>query len=206
MPRATLKVKSNQALVALSERHPDAEFVVRGAWPSDGKLRVLVETSTVALSALEETLSALPTLTGTEIRCETEERLLFEVSTPTPAPHGAMADSGVVPSYPLHLTDGWFVGELTASQEQLSAFRDELDTAGIEYQLVSVSETEPSSDILTTRQQEVVDLAIEHGYYEFPRQCTLTDLAETLDVNKSVVSRILQRAEGHIVTAYCASD
>jgi predicted DNA binding protein len=206
MPRATLKLKSNEALVALSERHPDTEFVVRGAWPSSGKLRVLIETSTVALSALKETLSALPTVTEAEIRSETEQRLLFEVSTPTPAPHGAMADSGVVPSYPLHLEDGWFVGELTASQEQLSAFRDELDSAGIEYQLVSVSETEPSSDMLTARQQEIVELAIEHGYYESPRQCTLTDLAETLDVNKSVVSRILQRAEGHIVTAYCASD
>lgn len=206
MPYATLRLKSNEALIALSERHPDAEFMVRGAWPTDGKLRVLIETSTVAVPSLEKTLSAVPALTDAEIRYEAEETLLFEVSTPTPAPHGAMADSGVVPSYPLHLKDGWFVGELTASQEQLSAFRDELDTAGIEYQLVSVSETEPSANMLTARQQEVVELAIEHGYYESPRQCTLTDLAETLDVNKSVVSRILQRAEGHIITAYYASD
>jgi hypothetical protein len=49
MPRATLKLKSNEALVALSERHPDTEFVVRGAWPSSGKLRVLIETSAALL-------------------------------------------------------------------------------------------------------------------------------------------------------------
>jgi predicted DNA binding protein len=206
MPQATLKLKSNEALVALSERHPNAEFSVRGAWPANGKLRVLIETSTVALPALKKTLSAVPTLTKAEIRSETEERFLFEVSTPTPAPHGAMADSGVVPSYPLHIEDGWFVGDLTASQEQLSAFRDELDTAGIEYQIVSVSETESSANMLTARQQEVVELAIEHGYYESPRQCTLMDLADVLDVNKSVVCRILQRAEGHIITAYYATD
>jgi hypothetical protein len=152
MPHATLKLRSNEALTVLSERHPDAEFVVRGAWPTDGKLRVLIETSTVAVPPLETTLSAVLALTDAEIRYEAEERLLFEVSTPTPAPQGAMADSGVVPSYPLHLEDGWFVGELTASQEQLSAFRDELDTAGIEYRLVSVSETEPSADMFTSYQ------------------------------------------------------
>jgi hypothetical protein len=206
MPCATLKLRSNEALITLSERHPDAEFMVRGAWPTDGKLRVLIETSTVAVPSIEKTLSAVPALTDAEIRYEAEETLLFEVSTPTPAPHGAMADSGVVPSYPLHLEDGWFVGELTASQEQLSAFRDELETAGIEYQLVSVSETKQSANRLTTRQQEVVELAIEHGYYESPRQCTLMDLADVLDVNKSVVCRILQRAEGHIITAYYATD
>jgi hypothetical protein len=206
MPQATLKLKSNEALVALSEKHPDAEFLVRGAWPTNGKLRVLLETSAVAVPSLEGTVSTVPTLTDAEIRYEAEERLLFEVSTPTPAPHGAMAESGIVPSFPLHLESGWFVGDLTVSQEQLSVFRDELDTAGIEYQLVSVSETEPSTNMLTTRQQEVVELAIEHGYYVSPRQCTLTDLAETLDVNKSVVSRILQRAEGHIITTYYASD
>jgi predicted DNA binding protein len=32
------------------------------------------------------------------------------------------------------------------------------------------------------------------------------DLADVLDVNKSVVCRILQRAEGHIITAYYATD
>ena len=205
MPQATLKIKSNEALVALSERHPDAEFSVRGAWPANGKLRVLIETSTVALPSLEKTLSAVPTLTEAEIRYEAEERLLFEVSTPMPEPHGAMAESGIVPSFPLQLEGGWFVGDLTASREQLSAFRDELETAGIEYQLVSVSETEQSANTLTARQQEVVEQAIEHGYYESPRQCTLTDLAEVLDVNKSVVSRILQRAEKHIMTSYQSS-
>ncbi|ELY82912.1 helix-turn-helix domain-containing protein [Natrinema gari] len=205
MPQATLKIKSNEALVSLSESHPETEFSVLGAWPTDDKLRVLVETYTIALPSLEETLSAIPSLTDVEIRHSTDETTLFEVSTPTPPPHGAMANSGIVPSFPLHLENGWFVGELTASREQLSAFRDELEAGEIEYQLVQISCMDGTGDVLTARQLEVVELAVEHGYYDSPRRCTLSDLANRLDVNKSVVSRILQRAERHIITAYCSS-
>lgn len=205
MPQATLKIKSNESLVALSESHPETEFNVLGAWPIDGKLRVLVETSTITLSSLEESLSAIPTLTDAEIRCSTDEMVLFEVSTPRPPPHGAMADSGVVPSFPLRLENGWFVSDLTASREQLSAFREELEAEEIDYQLVQISGNSSAGDALTARQQEVVELAVEHGYYDSPRHCTLSDLAERLDVNKSVVSRVLQRAEKHIITTYCSS-
>jgi predicted DNA binding protein len=205
MPQATLKIKSNEALVTLSEQYPQTEFNVLGAWPTDGKLRVLVETSTIGLPSLKEALSTIPMLTDVEIRHSTAERILFEVSTPTPPPHGAMADSGIVPSFPLRLENGWFVGDITASREQLSAFRDELDAGEIEYHLVQISGIDGAGDALTNRQRDVVELAVEHGYYDSPRRCTLSDLADRLDVNKSVVSRILQRAEGHIITAYCSS-
>ena len=205
MPQATLKIKSNEALVTLSEQYAKTEFSVLGAWPTDSKLRVLVETSTIGLPSLKEALSTIPMLTDVEIRHSTAERILFEVSTPTPPPHGAMADSGIVPSFPLRLENGWFVGDITASREQLSAFRDELDAGEIEYHLVQISGIDGAGDALTNRQRDVVELAVEHGYYDSPRRCTLSDLADRLDVNKSVVSRILQRAEGHIITAYCSS-
>jgi predicted DNA binding protein len=117
-----------------------------------------------------------------------------------------MAESGIVPMFPLRLENGWFVGDITASREQLSAFRDELEAGEIEYQLVQISGMDGASDPLTARQQEIVELAVEDGYYDSPRRCTLSDLADQLEVNKSVVSRILQRAEGHIISAYCSSD
>lgn len=205
MPQVTLKIKSNEALVALSQSHPETEFDILGAWPTDGKLRVLLEISSISVAALEETISAISTLSDVEIRHSSEEIILFEVSTPTPPPHGAMSNSGIVPSFPLRLEHGWFVGDLTASQEQLSAFREELESGGIEYQLVQISGIDGADDVLTPRQLEVVELALDHGYYDSPRRCTLRDLAQVLDVNKSVVSRILQRAEGHIISAYCSS-
>ncbi|AHG02020.1 hypothetical protein HALLA_01590 (plasmid) [Halostagnicola larsenii XH-48] len=206
MPRATLKAKSNDGLVALSEAFPDAVFDVLGAWPDEEGLRLLVETDALGVDPLIETLDAISAVTGFEIRHGGSDRVLFEVTTTTPEPHGAMTDSGIVPSFPLHLEDGWLVGDLVASQDQLSAFRDELDSAGIEYLITQVSATPAESPLLTDRQREVVDVALKHGYYDSPRDCTLTTLAEHLDVNKSAVSRVLHRAEGKIITAYRSAD
>jgi predicted DNA binding protein len=201
MPRATLKLKSNESLVALSDAHPEAGFSVLGAWPVDERLRVLVETSAVDPGALEETLAAISGITDVAIRHSDSESVRFEVSTPLPEPHGAMTESGVVPSFPLRLEGGWFVGDLTASREQLAAFRDELEAADIEYELTRLSTSNQSRRRLTERQREVVAEAVERGYYELPRNCTLTDLAAELDVDESVVSRILRRAESRIVPA-----
>lgn len=206
MPRASLKVKSNDGLVALSEAHAQAEFDVLGAWPDGEELRLLVQTSTVDAEILDGTLVDLPEIYEFEFRHADSQRVLVEVTTPTPEPHGAMAESGVVPSFPFRVEDGWLVGDLVASRDQLAAFRDELRAADIEFQVTEVTAHAETSKLLTDRQREVVDAALERGYYASPRACTLTELADSLDVNKSVVSRVLHRAEGRIVAAYRSSD
>lgn len=78
MPRARLKIRSNEALIDLSDRHPDTEFLLLGGWPADETLRVLIQTSGVDVPALEQTLSAVPTLTDIGFRQRTDERILFE--------------------------------------------------------------------------------------------------------------------------------
>ncbi|MFT4890398.1 MAG: putative DNA binding protein [Halobacteriales archaeon] len=53
--------------------------------------------------------------------------------------------------------------------------------------------------LLTEKQQEALMLAVERGYYEQPRQATLEDIAEDLDVGKSAVSHRLKAAEAKII-------
>nr|WP_241434697.1 helix-turn-helix domain-containing protein [Natrialba asiatica] len=40
--------------------------------------------------------------------------------------------------------------------------------------------------------------AVERGYYETPRNCTLDDLAETFDSHNWAASRLRHRAESRI--------
>ncbi|WP_231186810.1 helix-turn-helix domain-containing protein [Haladaptatus sp. DYF46] len=44
--------------------------------------------------------------------------------------------------------------------------------------------------------------AVERGYYESPRQCTLTELAESFGVSKDTASGILHRAERRIIKRF----
>ncbi len=100
------------------------------------------------------------------------------------------------------MRNGWLHTELTASHERLSAFTGELTASKIPYQVLSVTQSPEPVELLTERQLELVSEAVEQGYYDSPRGCTLTELAESFDINKSAASGILHRAEGRIVKEF----
>ena len=55
---------------------------------------------------------------------------------------------------------------------------------------------------LSTRRKEVMNLAVEMGYYSTPRKCTQRDLAVSLGVRQGTVAEHLQSAESMIITSW----
>jgi len=55
---------------------------------------------------------------------------------------------------------------------------------------------------LPTRRKEVMDLAVEMGYYSTPRKCTQRDLADFLGVRQGTVAEHLQSAESIIIQSW----
>lgn len=62
-----------------------------------------------------------------------------------------------------------------------------------------------SRSLLTDKQTALLDLAIDEGYYEVPRETTQRALADRLSVTPGTVADRLQRIERRVMTAY-ASD
>jgi len=56
------------------------------------------------------------------------------------------------------------------------------------------------STLLTDRQLEVLEAAIEKGYYKIPRQATNEDIAEDLDCSTSTVGEHLRKIESRIIS------
>jgi len=52
---------------------------------------------------------------------------------------------------------------------------------------------------VTEKQREAVELAIELGYYDSPRNATLSDLADRLEISKSAASQRLTAVETKLV-------
>lgn len=52
---------------------------------------------------------------------------------------------------------------------------------------------------LTTKQQQALELAVDAGYYERPRDADLGELGERLDISKSAVSQRLRAAERKLI-------
>lgn len=67
-------------------------------------------------------------------------------------------------------------------------------------------QTELVSELdMPTEQRSALELAVERGYYETPREVTLDELAETLEWPRSTLSYRLRRAESRLMKAFSAS-
>lgn len=62
----------------------------------------------------------------------------------------------------------------------------------------------PEDDGLPPAQRAALRAAVEHGYYETPRNVDVGDLAELLDVPRSTLTYRLRRAEAHLAKRYVA--
>lgn len=59
---------------------------------------------------------------------------------------------------------------------------------------------------LSPEQEAALRTAVEHGYYESPREVDVGDLADHLDVPRSTLTYRLRRAEEHLAKQYVASE
>jgi predicted DNA binding protein len=77
-----------------------------------------------------------------------------------------------------------------------------LDSSGLSYELLSLVGHEENDDLLTDRQREVLAAAVQQGYFEVPRSCTLAEVADGLGIDKSTASTVLRRGQGRLVRQY----
>lgn len=211
MPRARVKFKPPGETLAgpfkLSTEHPDDQFRFLSAYPRDGGLLVLLEATMTNPSGIVDYFGGGTEGPEYEVLHADDETALVQFLLPfVPPPYRAILDSGNLPQFPYTIQDGWIVCELATSHERLSQFRAELEATGFAFEIVSVSQSLDPTDLLTDRQRRFVTAAIEHGYYDTPRTCSLTDLADELDVSKSTASVVLHNAEETIVKEFFAES
>ena len=97
--------------------------------------------------------------------------------------------------------DWWHTESRFPDADSLERYRRWLADrdAAVHVDSVYVEETDGRGPKLTRRQRETVVLAHEKGFYEVPRQATLTDLAEEFDVSEQAISQRLRRAYSRLV-------
>jgi len=200
MPRVRLNIKpTHHDLASFTTDYPDDEFKILSTRPTDEGVLVLLEAETPDATTIIDHLEATPEVTSHEVLHADEQVVVVRYVVPNPEPHNAALSSGNLPKYPLVVQNGWIFSELITSQERLSEFKRGLDAAGVTFEILSVTPSTDPAKLLTDRQRQFMAEAIRSGYYDTPRQCSLTDLAAVLEVNKSTASRVLHRAESRLI-------
>lgn len=204
MSRATLSIDVPEAVWvgAVSRAHPEATFRVLAAMPKGDHGVGLVEVSADDIGAVAESIDAQPTVFDVAVLHRHEHRATLEFETSNPLLLFPVQAAGVPLSLPFDIEDGTATWELSASHDRLAELGDQLEAFGLEFRVESVERYLDPDRLLTDRQRRLLVEATDHGYYDTPRGCSLTELAAALDLSKSSVSETLHRAEGEVIKHY----
>ena len=130
-------------------------------------------------------------------------------TTPVQRELFAAADrEGVVVASTLeHTDDGGVTFEVVGEARALQgAFDSAPDGIEVEVERVGGTTTDPDGvvGVLSNRQREAVEVAVEAGYYDVPRTATHEDVAAELECAPSTASEHLQKAESKLLRSLFA--
>jgi predicted DNA binding protein len=210
MPRATLTVKLPEGLWVrqLSTAYPDATLRVLSVMPDGGHDSgvVLLAAETPELDSFVGDLAAADAVTNVHPLQAVDDRAVLQFETDQALVLSSALSAGVAVEPPVTLEGPRATLRVAGTRERLSELVDRLETLGLAASMEYLYPGAGRAAMLTATQRDLVEAAFEAGYYETPRSCSLTELADRVDAAKSTVSETLRRAESRIVGSFLDGD
>jgi len=193
------------ALATTFERVPEATFELES---SVSKTRPSLWVTGVDRETVEAAFAADPSVEIAELLVETDSRLLYDVTFAEETGtnrlwNEVLADGGSL--LEARASDGWWqVTVRYRTRDQLCDTYERLVKRGINADLrriTDVTDAGSHETRLTPEQQEALEAALEHGYFEIPRGVSMEELADELDISHQALSERFRRAYETLVDA-----
>ena len=94
--------------------------------------------------------------------------------------------------------DGKLEWTVVGNDTMVKALMQGLESNGVTGEVLRISKLEGEAE-LTARQEEILQIAFEKGYFEFPKKITLRQLAKVLDLSPATLTEILRRGQKRII-------
>ncbi len=94
--------------------------------------------------------------------------------------------------------DGKLEWVLLGSDTMVKSLLKDLEEEGVVAEVIRISELVETEE-LTARQESILQIALEKGYFEFPKKITLRKLAKVLDISPATLTEILRRGQKRLL-------
>ncbi len=206
MPTARLTVTLPEStwIHEVTSSHPDATFRVLAAMPREDSGVGLVEITAdeAQMPDILDAFESYDAVTHADLVHAADEEAIVQFETTEPLLLLSVQNSMLPLEFPITIEDGRASVELTASRDRMSTFAEQLDSFGMSYDVEYIYQTREGEALLTDRQRRLLEAAVREGYYDTPRECTLTELADREGIAKSTASECLHRAESKVVRQF----
>lgn len=106
--------------------------------------------------------------------------------------------------------NGWVLDLQLRDRDGLYELSESADEEGIHLEVLGIQETEGTYDRedfgLTESQREALLAGFVNGYYDDPRETSLVDLAELLDISPTALSGRLRRGSARLIEQVLIED
>lgn len=183
----------------LSQQYPQATFRLLSGNQNDNHAVELGEVIAEHPDEIADMMRSHPSISNYELLESADRLVLGKYKTNDTQLYEFVEGESLTIEFPVVVQNGWYEFDLTGTREELDTLQNRLDAAPLSYELQWLITERDADELLTDRQQEILNVAIRRGYFEVPRECTLAELAEILVVDKSTVSTVLRRAESRVL-------
>ncbi|MGV9174273.1 MAG: helix-turn-helix domain-containing protein, partial [Promethearchaeia archaeon] len=129
---------------------------------------------------------------------EKEENLVkFNVKTEDPYLLYGVIKCGVLVNFPVRVKEGYAYWRLISTRERIDQLLTIFDRKGIDYTVLRMGNSpydlQKEEEKLSLEENQILNKAIEEGFFEVPRNISLEDLANKLGKSKSTLSVLLRK-------------
>lgn len=204
MVKARLEITppASEWFAQLSTAHPNDEYTLLTLYDQGSQLLGIFEAETTDVSGLLSTLESIDSISEYELLHSDEAFAVIEYTVTESLVYSATVASGTLPPASVTVTDGMMLAELMIPHDRLSGTIEAIREIGGSCELLSLSGFGGTTGLLTDAQHRFVTEAVKHGYYNTPRECTLTELASVLEVTPAAASTMAHRAEERIIKEF----
>ena len=191
----------NKTLTTVSEAHIEIERVVAD---DPDRITPYVWVRTDDFDAFEAALDDDPTVKDVTELAETEEERSYQMTwiDSIDLILQLLTDHEGTVTHAEGSADGWHLRIVFPDHESLSQAHDAAREDGFQFEVRAVYDADDPRHThygLTETQRNTMVAALEAGYFDVPREVTLTEFAEQQDISHQAISEQLRRATRQLI-------
>lgn len=175
---------------------------IGGQYEKGGWGLVTIEGDDETLNEVLNEIRRHPSVGGVEIKTRHPDSVTFIVDVVQCKGCNVLMQSKAFIVFPVEISNGrmkWLL--ITDNNKTMGLLIDRLDGYGYDVILERVTSL-GDKGILTNRQEEIIRIAFELGYFDFPRRTDSQSLASKIGISISTLSEVMRAAQRRIVAEY----
>jgi hypothetical protein len=191
--RFKIDVPQTKWLYKLNKRYNQLEFNILSNYLIDEKNgNTLFEIKGSLLDKFIIDFKSIVPITSFLILHYGGDFLLINVRIRDPWILNALVKTKLLLIYPLGVKNGKINISAISERKKVNFFLAELEEKNINFQIIKIGQYQHQK-VLTNPQAKLLKILYQNGYYEIPRQISLTNLAGKLKISPSALSESIRR-------------